>query len=99
MGEKKAPHPPQGTGQRAHETLRYLLSLTWWLLILGSVLVYALWPVSQVTVTVTGALLTLGNNTVRAEYSGDVAYNAATASTSITVSSAVSSMPAISIVA
>lgn len=55
--EKKAHHPPQGTGQRAHETLRYLLSLTWWLLILGSVLVYALWPVSQVTVTVTGALL------------------------------------------
>jgi protein-S-isoprenylcysteine O-methyltransferase Ste14 len=78
--EKKAHRPPQATGQRAYETLRYLLSLIWWLLILGSLLVYALWPVSQVAVTIFGALLMAvgsalrvwGVHTLGACYSGHI---------------------------
>lgn len=63
--EKKAYHPPQTTGQRSHESLRYLLSLVWWLLILGSLLVYALWPISQVVVTILGVVLVVAGSTLR----------------------------------
>jgi protein-S-isoprenylcysteine O-methyltransferase Ste14 len=45
------------TGQRSDEWLRYLLSLSWWALTIGCILVYALWPHRHLAVTITGAVM------------------------------------------
>jgi protein-S-isoprenylcysteine O-methyltransferase Ste14 len=57
--ERRAYSAPDQPGQRAHEGLRYLLSLTWWILMIGSLLEYAIWPSSQLGWTIAGVLLTL----------------------------------------
>ena len=63
--EKKAHHPLRVTEQRAHQSLRYLLSMVWWLLILGSPLVYSLWPISQLTVIIFGVMLMVTGSALR----------------------------------
>jgi protein-S-isoprenylcysteine O-methyltransferase Ste14 len=65
LAEKIAHRPAGQAGQRVREPLRYWLALTWWVLILGSVLVYALWPVEQATVTAAGAGLMVAGSALR----------------------------------
>jgi protein-S-isoprenylcysteine O-methyltransferase Ste14 len=65
VAEKKAHSTLQTAGRRAHEPLRYLLSIAWWALILGSVGVYAIWPFAQATVTVIGAVLMIAGSALR----------------------------------
>ena len=65
IAENRAHQAAEQVGERTHEGLRYLLSLTWWLLMLGSPLAYALWPQEQVSVSVAGALLALAGVGVR----------------------------------
>ncbi|MCL4559773.1 MAG: isoprenylcysteine carboxylmethyltransferase family protein [Chloroflexi bacterium] len=63
--EKKAHQAQAPAGQRAHEPLRYALALTWWMLIFGSLLEYALWPTQQGSVTATGAALMICGSALR----------------------------------
>jgi len=56
--ERRAHHAQPPDGQRAHEPLRYWLSLCWWGLMLGGLLLYALWPRTNTAVALTGAVLT-----------------------------------------
>jgi protein-S-isoprenylcysteine O-methyltransferase Ste14 len=58
--ERRAYHKPHQPGRRAHESLRYLLSLSWWIVMIGSPLEYAIWPHSHRGWTIAGVLLTLG---------------------------------------
>jgi protein-S-isoprenylcysteine O-methyltransferase Ste14 len=55
--ERRAYREPDQPGQRTHEGLRYLLSLSWWILTIGSLLEYAIWPRSQLGWTIAGVLL------------------------------------------
>jgi protein-S-isoprenylcysteine O-methyltransferase Ste14 len=65
VAEKKAYSMPQTAGQRAHEPLRYLLSIAWWALIVGSVGVYAVWPFTQTAVTGIGVILMIAGSALR----------------------------------
>ena len=57
MAEKKAYRLSPQAGQRVQEPLRYMLAVAWWTVIFGSVLGYALWPISQESITAAGSLL------------------------------------------
>jgi protein-S-isoprenylcysteine O-methyltransferase Ste14 len=63
--EKRAHQVPSGPGQRRHEWLRYLLSLSWWALVIASSLYYGLWPARGLAVSLAGALLTLAGTGLR----------------------------------
>lgn len=63
--EKKVHQTQKSAGQREHELLRYLLALTWWMLIFGSLIEYALWPIQQRIVTVLGITLMVLGSTLR----------------------------------
>ncbi len=66
---------------------------------LGTATLSASGSVAKAAWTITGALLSVGASAIRATYSGDVAYNAASATTAVTVTSPVSGRPAIAGVA
>ncbi|MCB8983195.1 MAG: isoprenylcysteine carboxylmethyltransferase family protein [Ardenticatenaceae bacterium] len=57
VAERRAHQSQPPDGQRAHEPLRYWLSLGWWVLLLGSLLLYALWPRTNTAVAAAGAVL------------------------------------------
>jgi protein-S-isoprenylcysteine O-methyltransferase Ste14 len=63
--EKMAHSPARSQGRRVHEPLRYLLSIAWWALIVGSPGAAALWPVAQTAVTVFGAVLMAAGSILR----------------------------------
>ena len=65
IAERIAHRTPQQLGDRAHESLRYWLALTWWALVFGSILVYALHPVEKWALTLTGALIVLAGSILR----------------------------------
>ena len=65
LAEKWAHTRSQAIGSRTHEGLRYLISLGWWLLILGALLVYGLFPLNQLLVTAAGVVLTVAGMALR----------------------------------
>ena len=65
IAERIAHRSPAQIGDRVHEPLRYWLALTWWALVLGAVLVYALHPIEQWVVTLIGALIVLAGSILR----------------------------------
>lgn len=65
LGEAWAHQPPQPGGRRAPDDLRYVLSLSWFALAIGSPLAYALWPYESPAATLLGVLLTLAGLLLR----------------------------------
>ncbi len=65
LAERRAHQAPQAAGRRAHEGLRYLLSLAWWALMIGAPLEYGLWPKEQLAVTIAGGLLVAAGTGLR----------------------------------
>jgi protein-S-isoprenylcysteine O-methyltransferase Ste14 len=65
IAEKKVHQVQRQDGRRTRAPLRYLLSFTWWALILGSVLEASVRPSSQWLVTGVGAILTIAGSALR----------------------------------
>jgi protein-S-isoprenylcysteine O-methyltransferase Ste14 len=63
--ERRVRRSPTSLGRRWHEGLRYLLSASWFGLILGAPLEYALWPRNSVPVTLLGASLAFAGSILR----------------------------------
>jgi protein-S-isoprenylcysteine O-methyltransferase Ste14 len=63
--EKKAHAPSLSEGRRAYEPLRYVLSIAWWALLVGSLGASALWPLAQVWLTAFGAVLVAAGSLLR----------------------------------
>jgi protein-S-isoprenylcysteine O-methyltransferase Ste14 len=59
VAERRAYQPPASIGRRLHENLRYWLSLTWWLVIIGAPLEYALLPRQNLAVVLVGTVLSI----------------------------------------
>lgn len=65
LAERRSHRASEQVGQRVHEALRYLLSLSWWVLMIGAVLEFALWSKDQWGITLFGVTLTLGGSALR----------------------------------
>ncbi len=65
LAEKWAHTRPQATGSRIHAGLRYLISLGWWLVVIGALLVYGIFPLNHLIVTVAGVMLTVAGMALR----------------------------------
>ncbi len=65
IAEKRVHVLPLSEGRRAHEPLRYVLSIAWWALLVGSLGAAALWPVAQIWMTAFGAVLVAAGSLLR----------------------------------